>query len=71
MDENSPQWFKEGMSAVMCAPTAVNQQKFWFEQKNSIVTAKAKKGFYSKMDLGIVKLHFEIGAGTHNFVWKK
>ena len=24
---------------------------------------------YSKMDLGIVKCHFEIGAGKDNFVW--
>ena len=71
IDENTPQWFKDGMSAVMLAPTAINQQKFWFEQKNGIVTAKAQKGFYSKMDLGIAKLHFELGAGTHNFVWKK
>ena len=71
MDENTPQWFKDGMTAVMLAPTAVNQQKFWFEQKDGIVVAKAKKGFYSKMDLGIVKLHFEIGAGAHNFIWKK
>ena len=71
MDENTPQWFKDGMSAVMLAPTAINQQKFWFEQKNGIVTAKAKTGPYSKMDLGIAKLHFEIGAGTHNFVWQK
>ena len=59
------------MSAVMLAPTAVNKQKFWFEQQHGIVTAKAKKGFYSKMDLGIAKLHFELGAGAHNFVWKK
>lgn len=71
MDKDTPQWFKDGMDCVMCAPTAVNQQKFWFEQKNGIVTAKAKKGFYSKIDLGIVKLHFEIGAGTHNFEWAR
>jgi hypothetical protein len=24
---------------------------------------------YTKMDLGIAKLHFEIGAGKANFVW--
>ena len=71
IDQNTPQWFKDGMSAVMLAPTAMNQQKFWFEQKNGIVIAKAKKGFYSKMDLGIVKLHFELGAGIHNFIWGK
>jgi len=26
-------------------------------------------GFYTKMDLGIVKYHFEIGAGIENFTW--
>ena len=33
----------------------------------------AKRGFsmvgYTKMDLGIAKLHFEIGAGNENFKW--
>jgi hypothetical protein len=24
---------------------------------------------YSKMDLGIVKYHFELGAGKENFEW--
>jgi hypothetical protein len=24
---------------------------------------------YSKMDLGIVKYHFEVGAGKDNFEW--
>ncbi|MFR4700307.1 MAG: nitroreductase, partial [Christensenellaceae bacterium] len=31
------------------------------------VSARATGGFYSKRDLGIVKYHFEIGAG--NFSW--
>jgi len=70
IDDNTPQWFKDGMHAVMLAPTAMNQQKFWFEQQNGVVTATANIGFYSKMDLGIAKLHFEIGAGVENFVWK-
>ena len=25
---------------------------------------------YGKMDLGIVKYHFELGAGKENFTWK-
>ena len=41
------------------APTAVNQQKFLFELKNGKVTAKNLGGFYSKIDLGIVKYYFE------------
>lgn len=54
-----PEWFMKGMEAVSLAPTAMNQQKFLFEIKNGQVYAKALRGFYSKIDLGIVKYHFE------------
>ena len=57
------EWFDRGMEAVSLAPTAVNQQKFYFELKNGIVTAKSLGGFYSKIDLGIVKYHFEAVTG--------
>lgn len=65
-----PDWFREGVKAALLAPTAVNQQKFTFILEDKKVTAKPGMGFYSKMDLGIVKYHFEIGAGTENFTWK-
>lgn len=58
-----PEWFEKGMNAVLLAPTALNQQKFLFTLKGDTVTAKAKLAFFSKVDLGIVKLHFEIGSG--------
>ena len=51
------------MEAVSLAPTAVNQQKFFFELKNGNVTAKSLGGFYSQIDLGIVKYHFEAVTG--------
>ena len=57
------EWFEKGMEAVSLAPTAVNQQKFYFELKNGIVTAKNLGGFYSRIDLGIVKYHFEVVTG--------
>ncbi len=57
------EWFETGMEAVKLAPTAVNQQKFLFELKNGVVTAKSLGGFYSKIDLGIVKYHFEAVTG--------
>lgn len=25
--------------------------------------------YYAKLDLGIVKCHFEIGSGKENFIW--
>ncbi|MCF0137201.1 MAG: nitroreductase [Oscillospiraceae bacterium] len=69
ISEDSPQWFRDGMEAVLLAPTAINQQKFYFEQKGDTVSAEAKLAFYSKMDLGIAKYHFELGAGKENFRW--
>ena len=41
--------------------------------KNNRHVVKANKGFsmvgYTQMDLGIVKYHFEVGAGKVNFDW--
>lgn len=67
---DSPEWFRNGVQAALLAPTATNQQKFFLTLKDGKVEAKAGIGFYSKMDLGIVKYHFEIGAGKENFTWK-
>ncbi len=69
VDGPMPDWFKAGMDAVLLAPTAVNQQKFLFTLENGKVCATAGHSFYAKMDLGIVKYHFEVGAGKENFQW--
>ncbi len=60
----TPDWFNNGVEASLLAPTAMNQQKFKFVYDNGKVVAKAGTGFYTKIDLGIAKCHFEIGAGT-------
>lgn len=65
-----PDWFKKGIAAAQLAPTAMNQQKFTFSLNGNKVSAKAGLGFYTKVDLGIVKCHFEIGAGKENFDWE-
>jgi nitroreductase len=72
----TPSWFKKGVEAALLAPTAVNQQRFSFEHvgvKNNCHQIRAKKGFsmigYTKIDLGIAKYHFEIGAREVNFEW--
>lgn len=62
--ENSPEWFVNGVKAALLAPTAMNQQKFFFTLKDGEVTAKPGLGFYAKVDLGIVKYHFELGSGV-------
>ena len=64
-----PEWFLRGVDAALLAPTAMNQQKFLFSLDGSTVSAKAGLGFYSRIDLGIARCHFEIGAGTENFQW--
>lgn len=64
---NMPDWFRKGMEAVQLAPTAMNQQKFLFTYNGDKVTVKAGGGFYTKVDLGIAKYHFELGAGAENF----
>lgn len=68
-DEDKPEWFMDGVRAASLAPTAINQQKFRFEVDGNRVKATAGRGFYTKVDLGIAKLHFEIGAGKDNFEW--
>jgi hypothetical protein len=73
----TPQWFNRGIDTALLAPTAVNQQKFRIEylgaKDGKIAKVTAKPIFslmgYSKMDLGIVMYHFELGAGRENFQW--
>ena len=59
---NTPEWFKNGVELALLAPTAMNQQKFKIVYNNDTVTLKAGIGMYTKLDLGIIKYHFEIGA---------
>lgn len=73
---STPKWFEQGVRAALKAPTAVNQQKFYIEYavvKDGRHCVRARRLFsmvgYTSMDLGIVKLHFEIGAGKDNFEW--
>ena len=62
--EPMPEWFRCGMDAAMLAPTAMNQQKFRFELlPDGTLKAACGSGFYTKLDLGIVKYHFEAVTG--------
>lgn len=77
-NDTTPQWFVNGVKAALLAPTAINQQKFYFE----LTDRKAPSGKpivisrrlfsmvgYTQMDIGIARLHFELGAGHDNFEW--
>lgn len=65
-----PDWFINGVKSAQLAPTALNQQKFKFKLlKNNIVQAKTSWGTNNKIDLGIAKYHFEIGATSKDWTW--
>lgn len=58
-----PAWFRNGVEAALKAPTAVNRQKFAFGMKNGEPAEKVKGvGIHTKVDLGIVAYHFEVGS---------
>jgi hypothetical protein len=64
-----PAWFLRGVDAALLAPTAMNQQKFVFTLDGDTVAAASLGGPYAQVDLGIVKYHFELGAGVNHFKW--
>lgn len=64
-----PEWFLKGIQAVQLAPTAFNQQKFYFTLSGNKVSVKPLSGFYTKTELGIAKAHFEIGAQGGKWQW--
>jgi hypothetical protein len=62
-DGEKPYWFNFGVEMALLAPTAINQQKFEIGfNDDGTVTFTDKGGPYSKVDIGIVKYHFEVGA---------
>lgn len=60
---NKPDGFDQGVEYALLAPTAINQQKFLICSHDESVKIEDKGGIFSKVDLGIVKCHFEIGSG--------
>lgn len=66
-----PGWFDKGVEFALYAPTAMNRQKFMFilQSSKEIKLKNTGIGPFTKIDLGIVKYHFELGAGKENFSW--
>lgn len=65
--EDAPEWFRKGVELALLAPTAVNQQKFVFRlQADGTVTVQDKKGPFSRVDLGIVKYHFDVARRSED-----
>ncbi|WP_400237329.1 nitroreductase family protein [Methanomethylophilus alvi] len=63
-----PEWFAKGVECALLAPTALMKQNFMFEYRDRKVYATSK-GICAPVNLGIVKYHFEVGAGKDNVVW--
>lgn len=67
---NPPYWFVKGVGMALLAPTAMNRQGFIIKGSGNKVTITCDKGPYSNLELGILKYHFEIGAGRENFTYE-
>lgn len=64
----APQWFSDGVQAALLAPTALNKQCFRIAGAGNKVSIAEDGGAFSGADIGIVKYHFELGAGNA-FEW--
>ena len=64
------EWFKKGVECALLAPTAINQQAFTLTRDANEVEIKYHSPICREIDLGIVKYHFELGAGKDNFSWR-
>lgn len=64
--QDAPAWFRRGVEAALKAPTAVNQQKFkiTLSPDGTVAFRVSGMGFFTKMDLGIVRYFFEVGKGA-------
>ena len=77
-DAATPAWFERGVQAALLAPTAVNQQKFYLAYRGLGTDGRhrieALRRFswvgYTRVDLGIVKFHFETATAPHRIAWE-
>ncbi len=69
-----PQWFMDGVAAAAKAPSAMNRQPAMFSYDPGSGSVEAYIGgrdstMFAYIDLGIAKLHFQIGAGGGSWEW--
>ena len=65
----APQWFKDGIEAALLAPTALAKQAFTISGTENKVSISCDNGIFTGVDTGLVKYHFELGAGKDCFEW--
>jgi hypothetical protein len=68
-DGNAPSWFEQGISASLLAPTALNKQDYMIIGKGSEVEIRNDNGIFTGVNRGLIRYHFELGAGRKNFKW--
>lgn len=68
-DGDVPEWFRQGIDGALLAPTALAKQAFVITGSGKEVSIKCDNGIFTGVDTGLVKYHFELGAGKHNFEW--
>lgn len=63
-DNEMPQWFINAIECVQKAPTALNSMKVKFILKDDLITVSVPNDYrFDLVDLGICKVHFEVGSG--------
>lgn len=69
--EDAPPWFAEALAAVQLAPSAMNRQGVCFEMlpNETVRGVVTDSETFSMVDLGIAKLHFELGANGGDWDW--
>lgn len=65
-----PEWFKNGIEASLLAPTALNKQDYKIIGKGNEVKIEIDNGIFTGANKGLIKYHFELGAGKENFEWE-
>ncbi len=66
----APQWFTDGVNALLYAPTALNKQPYLVKGSGNKVSISAGGGHFSDIDLDIGKYHFEVGDVKKNLEWE-
>ncbi len=64
-----PSWFISGVDGALLAPTALNKQDFMLIGNGNRVKIECSNGIFTGSNVGLIKYHFELGAGKGNFEW--
>lgn len=67
---DAPEWFTAGINASLLAPTALNKQDYRITGTENRVRVENENGIFTGVNRGLIKYHFELGAGKENFSWE-